>query len=383
MKFRLVILTELIAPYRIPVFNALSKISGIDLHVIFLAENDPGLRQWLIYKNEIEFSYQTLPSTRLRVAGRNILLNRGLQPALAAAAPHAVVCGGYNYLASWQARTWAKANHVSFLLWIESTGRDQRSNRLVIEFLKNKFIHDCDAFVVPGTSSSEYLQSFGVRPARIFAAPNAVDNGRFHHIAEDARRNAEGIREELGLPARYFLFCGRLVAEKGVFDLLDAYRRLGRSARETTGLVFVGDGPASRALQQTAADLQNVRFLGFQQRDQLARIMSLATALILPTHSDTWGLVVNEAMACGLPVVVSEVAGCAADLVRHGWNGFIVKPHDRCELIGALESLMHGQEATLHMGQNSLLHIHNFSAEACAAGLANAALAFKESAACA
>ncbi len=383
MKLRVAILTELIAPYRIPVFNALSKISGIDLQVIFLAESDPGLRQWLIYKDEIEFSYQTLSSMRWRLAGRNMLLNRGLPRAIAQVAPHAVICGGYNYLASWQARAWTKAKHVPFLLWIESTAHDQRSNRLVTEFFKNKFINDCDAFVVPGTSSWEYLRSFGVRPKKIFTAPNAVDNERFRCIAEEVRRNPETVRREFSLPSRYFLFCGRLVEEKGVFDLLDAYRGLDRAVRETTGLVFVGDGPAACTLQLAASGLDSVRFLGFRQRDELARIMALATALVFPTHTDPWGLVVNEAMACGLPVVVSHVAGCSADLLRHGWNGLVVKPHDRDELARALESLISDQEATLQMGHNSLRHIENFSAEACAAGLAKAALAFQESAACA
>ena len=84
MSWRLVILSEIIAPYRIPVFNALARHEGIDLHVIFLAESDPELRDWLVYKDEIHFSYQVLPSWRQRFAGHNLLLNRGLKAALAA-----------------------------------------------------------------------------------------------------------------------------------------------------------------------------------------------------------------------------------------------------------------------------------------------------------
>ncbi len=101
MKRRLVILSEIIAPYRIPVFNALARHEGIDLHVIFLAESDPELRDWLVYKDEINFSYQVLPSWRRRFAGHNLLLNRGLKAALQQAAPDVILCGGYNYLASW------------------------------------------------------------------------------------------------------------------------------------------------------------------------------------------------------------------------------------------------------------------------------------------
>ena len=107
MRRRLVILTEIIAPYRIPVFNALAQHEEIDLHVIFLAESDPKLRDWLVYKEEIRFSYQVLPSWRRKFAGQNLLLNRGLKRSLQRAAPDAILCGGYNYLASWQAMRWA------------------------------------------------------------------------------------------------------------------------------------------------------------------------------------------------------------------------------------------------------------------------------------
>jgi len=101
VKRRLVVLTEIIAPYRIPVFNALARHDGIDLHVIFLAENDPELRDWLVYKDEIRFSYQVLPSWRQRFAGHNFLLSLGLKSALQQAAPDTILCGGYNYMASW------------------------------------------------------------------------------------------------------------------------------------------------------------------------------------------------------------------------------------------------------------------------------------------
>src|SRR5690242_18501786 len=139
MKIRLLILTEIISPYRIPVFNALALREDVELHVVFLAENDPALRQWLVYKDEIQFSHQTLPSLRWRVAGQNLLLNRGLDSALESFDPEVIVCGGYNYIASWQAKKWAERNQVPFLLWLESTAKDTRANSLAIEMLKRKF----------------------------------------------------------------------------------------------------------------------------------------------------------------------------------------------------------------------------------------------------
>src|SRR5215469_14634262 len=158
MTRRLVILTEIISPYRIPLFNTLAQREGVDLHVIFLAETDPGLRQWRVYKEEIKFSYQVLPSWRKRIAGRNALLNRGMRRALAAADPDVILCGGYNYIASWQSLFWARTHDVPFLLWSESNLQDLRHGYALVEFLKDEFLKKCSGFVVPGQSAREYLR---------------------------------------------------------------------------------------------------------------------------------------------------------------------------------------------------------------------------------
>ena len=179
MKRRLVILTEIISPYRIPVFNALAQHPEIDLHVIFLAETDPVLRQWDVPTGQIRFSYEVLRSWRRRFGKHQVLLNSGLGPALRKAAPEAIVCGGYNYLASWKAWWWARRRKVRFLAWVESTRMDQRSGHPLVEFVKKRFIQGCDAFVVPGKSSFEYVRSFLVPAEAIFTAPNAVETDFF------------------------------------------------------------------------------------------------------------------------------------------------------------------------------------------------------------
>jgi hypothetical protein len=132
MKRRLVILTEIISPYRIPLFNALAQHAEVDLHVVFLAETDVNLRQWQIYKEEIRFSYQVLPSWRRRVGRYNALLNRGVGRALGKAAPDVILCGGYNYVASWQALFWARMHNVPFFLWSESNVQDLRRGHALV-----------------------------------------------------------------------------------------------------------------------------------------------------------------------------------------------------------------------------------------------------------
>src|ERR1700688_2400842 len=137
---KLVILTEIIAPYRIPVFNALAQRREVDLHVIFLSENDPTLRQWQVYKNEIQFRYDVLPSWRRRLGRYNVLLNRGVFSDLNEIKPDAVLCGGYNYLASWQAAYWARLHRVPLLLWSESTALDGRAGHFLVELSIRRFL---------------------------------------------------------------------------------------------------------------------------------------------------------------------------------------------------------------------------------------------------
>ncbi len=203
-----------------------------------------------------------------------------------------------------------------------------RGQRQAVEFLKARFMKRCDGFVVPGKAAFEYLCLLGAAAESILTAPNAVDNAFFATQAEAVKSKPVAFREKFGLPPRFLLWVGRLVPEKGVFDLLEAYAKLDAGLRSEVGLVFAGDGASREELMQRARRISPgaVCFPGFAQREDLAGLYALAEALVLPTHSDTWGLVVNEAMACGLPIIVSNVAGCSGDLVEDGWNGYVVPP---------------------------------------------------------
>jgi len=370
---KLVIITEIIAPYRIPVFNGLAQRSEVGLHVIFLSENDPTLRQWRVYEDEIRFHYDVLPSWRRRLAGYNVLLNRGMRSALSRTAPDVVLCGGYNYMASWAAAYWARSHRVPLLLWSESTAFDLRRRYRAVELVKTHFLSLCTAFVVPGISSLNYLKELGIEEQRISTAPNAVDNLLFSKLAESARQHQAQVQARRHLPDRYFLYVGRLVKEKGVFDLVDAYAQLKPEMRSKLGLVFVGDGPDRQELMTRASKISGtIQFLGFAHREELPEIYALAEALIFPTHSDPWGLVVNEAMACSLPVVVTTVAGCTLDLVQNGWNGFVVPPSNASQLAIAMENLASDSALRVQMGRRSRERIESYSPAAWANGVVKA-----------
>src|SRR5262249_25615483 len=160
--------------------------------------------------------------------------------------------------------------------------------RRLIESLKESYMKRCDAFVVPGRSSREYVMSLGADSGQTHTAPNAVDSDLFFQIAQATKKSAPERRADLGVPGRFFLFAGRLVEEKGIFDLLDAYAMLPADLRNSVGLVFVGTGPAREALEQRAASLSPgmIRCAGFAQREQLAEYYALAETFVFPTHTD-------------------------------------------------------------------------------------------------
>jgi glycosyltransferase involved in cell wall biosynthesis len=377
VKRRLVVITEIIAPYRIPVFNALAMRNDIDFQVAFLSETDPSLRQWRVYKDEIQFHYTVLPAFRWRLGKYNLLINRGVHTMLDRMRPESILCGGYNYLASWQALRWAEKHGVPFLLWSESTAADQRRRTPIVEFFKRRFLSRCSGFVVPGKASAEYLHQFAISDSTIFRAPNAVDHAFFVERAQRARVQAESLRKELDLPQRYFVYVGRLVRAKGVFELVEAYAKLDAALRGKIGLVLVGDGRARSELEQRASRVQPgaVRFAGFVQKENLVPYYALADAVILPTHSDTWGFVVNEAMACACPIIVSAVAGCVPDLVEEDWNGKIIPAHDVGQITSAMKFLSEHDQLRLQMATRSAQRIDGYTPEKCAAGIAQAVAA--------
>jgi glycosyltransferase involved in cell wall biosynthesis len=373
-KKHVVIVSEIIAPYRIPVFNALAKDPRIDPHVIFLAETDPFLREWRVSREQIGFSYEVLSSWRRRVAGYNLLLSWGVERSLRKHSPDAIICGGYNYLAAWQAASWSEKNAVPFLLWSESTAADDRGDYPLVEFAKRRFIRKCRGGVAAGRSSFEYLADLIGSTEAIHTAPDAVDNEFFTTTASAVRAQADHYRRRYRLPARYFLCAGRLTRQKGVSDLLDAYAALAPDLRAEISLVFAGSGALRSDLERQASSIApgRVHFTGFLAPADLAAVYSLAEMLVFPTHSDPWGLVVNEAMACSLPIIATAVAGCTADLVEHGKNGLVVSPRDVAQLSSAMDLLARNPQLRKDMGSHGAELIRRYSPEACAEGLAAA-----------
>lgn len=372
---RLAMLVDVPAPYRIPVFNHLADRLGDRFKVFFMAGRVPN-RQWNSLLERSRFAYEILGGVNLRAwssRGFGCHLNPGVSRALRRFAPSLVVVGGYNHATSFLAARGARRLPAKLGLWCESTLHDARRSSRPIERLKKWFIRRCDVFVVPGKASREYLHAYGVADDRIFLAPNAVDSEFFRKGAaraqtDEARRQ---FRETHGLPDFNILFAGRLSPEKGFVVAADVLDKLQVQGLEI-GLLVVGDGPRRREYEKLVSDrrLEHVVFFGFVQQAELPFSYGQADVLMVPSTSEPWGLVVNEAMACGVPVLCSPAVGAGDDLVVDGVTGF--RCATRAEYATRIRDLVGNPRARMAMSSRCRETIAAFSPAACADGFLEA-----------
>ncbi|MBN9660801.1 MAG: glycosyltransferase [Acidobacteria bacterium] len=260
--------------------------------------------------------------------GGHLSLAPTIWQTLSEANPAAVLVPGYAEGMALTAAVWAKLHRRPALLMNESTMGD-RPRRAWAERCKRQLVRALyDGAVVGGVRSAAYTESLGVERTKIGYGHNVVDNAYFAEGCARIRR--DGPPAELEALRPYFLYVGRLAAEKNLMRLLEAfaiYRRGGGN----WNLMLAGGGPAEGELKKKADEegvTASVRFMGARPPAALLQCYAWAECLVLPSWSEPWGLVVNEAMAAGLPALVSNRCGCVDDLIEQGGNGWLFEPGD-------------------------------------------------------
>ena len=243
-------------------------------------------------------------------------------------------------------------------------------------------VHRCllpwySAFLAIGSASRDFYRFHRRRDASIFLAPYAVDNRFFAEQAAAQRPNRSQLRAGLKIPceALVFLFVGKLEEKKHPLDLLDALAGLSPEERSRAHVLVAGDGPLMEACRLRAAEeALPVSFAGFVNQTRLPELYAAADVLALPSDAgETWGLVVNEAMASGLPAVVSTSVGCAQDLIVGGRTGFSFEVGDVDALRDCMRRYLAEPQLAAEQGRRAAEHIRNFSFEQIIDGLAQAA----------
>ena len=315
--------------YQHLLFCELAK-RGLDFEVLFVAAFS-GNRMEAPFPKNSEYPFAVAHAGPYEKAPR-IETACFIWRALNRIRPSVVIISGYSDAAAWTAWLWSSLYRVKKILWAESTILDHRRYAWR-ELPKRVFVKGCDSAHVYGTASLEYLEKLGMARDKI-QTKRAVANTALFLSASDARAERP--------TAIRLLYCGRLSPEKNLPFLMRAFARLNQdteSPRMT--LKLVGYGPLEHALFDLAGELgisKIVDFAGAKQQTELPLIFRNSDVFILPSLSEPWGLVVNEAMLSGLPVAVSKRCGCAADLVRPE-TGWVFSPDNEIELTNLLDGI--------------------------------------------
>jgi 1,2-diacylglycerol 3-alpha-glucosyltransferase len=301
-------------------------------------------------------------------------LTRALKAALDQLNPVAVALPGWAFSEALHGLAWCRRHRRPAVLMSESS-REDHPRLWPRELIKQNLVRRFSSALVGGVRHVAYARQLGIPRAAIFTGYDAVDNDYFAAGAEQARRNADALRTTHRLPARYVLTSSRFVAKKNLDGLLRGYAQYVARTPHARDLVVCGDGDLRPRLHALARELgleQRVHWPGFVQYPDLPVFYALADAFVLASTIEPWGLVVNEAMACGLPVLVSDRCGCAPDLVQEGRNGFTFKPRPAAAVAEALARLPDEPAALAALGDASRRIVASFSPRAFGQGLLDA-----------
>jgi len=343
MPPRVLIVHNIVAPYRLPIFEALS--TNYDVTVFFCAEDDP-TREWSADLSDYSFGYYILPNVsagpvRINYTVLSHLRGRRFDAVILSDTPEAIATNTATAL-------YAKSYNIPYIIWTEVTskteGQEIHSQNIVSSLKTATFdsyrkilYRYADGFIAYSNAAASYLryrgisdekiaESIQVVPAETLPAPPIVD-----------------------IDGPLVLYVGYLNHRKGVDTLIKAYQK----SEITDGkLLIVGTGPEESQLRSLATSDRNIEFTGYVSEEQKAGYYHAADVFVLPTRHDAWGLVTNEAMYYGVPVIVSEAAG-SAELVEQHSNGYIVPPGDVKLFKLKLEKLIKNTDKRQEFAQRS------------------------------
>ncbi len=362
--------------YQVPWLQALARREELDLTVFYALLPTPE-QQGVGFGRGFAWDLPLLEGYRHR-----LLVNRARRPSLGCfsgcdtpGVGDELRRGGYEAVIAtgWHTRSglqglWA-ARRLGLPCLVRGDSNALKPRRAWVRLAHRLLLRQYAAFLVVGRSNREFYLRGGVPEERLFFAPHCVDSARFEAQADSLRPRRAELRRAFGLDPSAFvaLFAGKLVAKKRPLDLLEGFARARASAAGARlQLLFAGDGELRPALAaRAAALLPDVAFAGFLNQTEIARAYVAADALALVSdYGETWGLVVNEAMACGLPAVVSDRVGCHPDLVLPGRTGEVVRFGDPEALAGVLRAWARDAVAARELGASARGHARAYSRDA-------------------
>ncbi len=331
-----------------------------------------------------EHEFLTNVAAHPRTSGFNGLDVPGIGESLRKGDFDAVLVNGWNYKAAWQTIWAAKRLGLPVLTRGDSHLHTPRSmlKNCVKKLTYPLMLRAFDGFLDVGQWSREYYLHYGVPQDRVFHVPHVIDEANFRPRDESHQADRDVVRKELNLPgeAVVFLFVGKFIALKNPMAFLRSFKAAFREER-TIAALMVGDGPLRRECQDFAcrANLP-VEFAGFLNQSKLVNAFVAADVLVLPSEHETWGIVVNEAMRCGLPCIVSDQVGCGPDLVAEHGTGAVFPLHDETALASAMVHYARKPEQRRACGVRAKALIQDYSIASAGEGTVKSVAAVRKGA---
>ena len=351
-RFRLAIVASHVIQYQDPFFRRLAAHPEIDLTVLYGSRAGAEVYRDEDMKTSLRWDIDLLKGYRhvfLSNFGRGDGYTRLINPSVVAnvARYDAVLLFlGWGTITSLLAIAACRISGTPFFLYGDSSFPPEPKNwrdRVRAAFLRGVFSL-ASGFMVSGVLNAAYYQHYGADPRRFFLLPWAIDNERFEKASrfEPGERETMRARFDIAPDQVAFVFSAKLVARKDPVTLLRALSRMPH--RDRAVVVFLGHGELRDALESFAGEHGlNVRFAGFVNQADLPKHYAMCDAFVLPSTYEPRGAVINEAMACGLPVVVTDRCGSLGDIVLEGENAFVYPAGDDAALARALDALMNAE----------------------------------------
>lgn len=280
--------------------------------------------------------------------------------------PDIIVIPGWNDPVYWIIEIFSKFLGKKLILQNDSTEFD-RERVWYKEFIKKLLVKLVDIYWCYGRASKSYLKKLGAEEKRIFVRFQATDNKTISKIYREFKRNRQKLLREKGWKNKNFIYVGRLSPEKNIITLLEVFKQIKDVELRASdwGLIIVGDGTQRYEIEEYIKihTLKDVYIVGGKSWKEVPQYYALADVFVLPSISEPWGLVVNEAMVCCLPIVVSKRAGAYYDLVNKGVNGFGFDPYNKKELKSILLKFIREEINIRSMGKASREIIKKYTPE--------------------
>lgn len=363
-QHKVALIHNIISPYRVPLFECIASHPSIDLSVFYCAKTHKH-RKWDIVESK-KYNYEVLSGWVLEYSGIIYHINPSIISKIIKGKYDAVILGGNPDFTVHVSFALCKILRIPVIWWSEAIESSETCLGKLIKPITKYIIKNSDAIVVPSTPSFDFHLKHGATSNKIFTGPNIVDNSTIVQKCKDYKLKKDDIKKDKALQGKkIILFVGQLIERKGVEYLIQAFGRI-KEENDDFCLILIGDGNSKQKLKSMVAadNIKDVYFKGWVTEEEKIAFYAISDLFVLPTLSDLCPLVINEAMACSLPIVSTEAAGNSKDMVRNGENGHVVSPKNVSQLYESIKAVMINEELRNKMAKSSSAIIENeFSIE--------------------